>query len=67
MTKTGSSHARENARPDGRVFLYVSDGWLSDGRRHDSVVLVKNGDDTFRYATDDEVEFFYSVHAPGRF
>jgi hypothetical protein len=51
-----------DAGPDGPVFLYVSDGWLSDGKRHDSVVLVMTGDDVFRYATHDEAELFYRLH-----
>ena len=61
---TESNDAGDDAGSDGPVFLYVSDGWLSDGSRQDAIILVRAGEEMFRYATDDEAELFYRLHGP---
>ena len=59
---TESDDGGDDAGPHSPVFLYVSDGWLSDGIRQDAVVLVRTSDNMFRYATDGETELFYRMH-----
>lgn len=45
-----------------KKFLYISDGWTTDGERCDALVLKAIGSGRYEIAGEEDCAYFYRVH-----